>query len=170
MNNKKHQKYIDEMMVVFGGEKPADSSIEEPIDTEPGYNAVDSFSDMANDMMQNFASTLTGGSAGPTTHVAVVGDLDNSEQIDDDVDSDEVSQDNESTPMGVDKGEPTIADQDQIMFDLTDDGLTIKFADTELHLSSDAVSKLKSYLSGSESDTEKTDSDKDESSETENEE
>lgn len=170
MNNKKHQKYIDEMMVVFGGEKPADSPVEEPIGTEPEYNAVDSFSDMANDMMQNFTSTLTGGSAGPTTHVAVVGDLDNSEQIDDDTGSDEVSQDNESAPTDVDEGEPAIPDQNQITFDLTDDGLVIKFADTELHLSNDAVSKLKSYLSGSESDTEKTDSNEDESSESEDEE
>lgn len=150
MKNKKHQDFVREMMVVFT-KKDDINNDQQPLDTintEPEYIASDPFSDMANNMMQNFVSTINGGAPAPATHISVIGDLNPSEN-----DTDETVEDSPEDQT-VDTETSDDMPQNQIMFDLTDDGLVIKFDETELHLSKDAVTKLKTYLSDIENSSE----------------
>ena len=137
MDNQKHRKFVEEMMVTFGGKAPEENNAPE-LGTEgppePEYNAVDVFTNAANDMLKDFMPVSTADTAGAPTHVMVTDTMTNDEPAD-------------QTPEITDVTDASIdPSADQIVFDMVDGTLCIKFADTELHLGPDAVSKLKDYL------------------------
>lgn len=137
MDNQKHRKFVEEMMVTFGGKAPEENNAPE-LGTEgppePEYNAVDVFTNAANDMLKDFMPVSTADIAGAPTHVMVTDTMTNDEPAD-------------QTPEITDITDASIdPSADQIVFDMVDGTLCIKFADTELHLGPDAVSKLQDYL------------------------
>lgn len=137
MDNQKHRKFVEEMMVTFGGKAPEENNAPE-LGTEgppePEYNAVDVFTNAANDMLKDFMPVSTADTAGAPTHVMVTDTMTNDEPAD-------------QTPEITDITDASIdPSADQIVFDMVDGTLCIKFADTELHLGPDAVSKLQDYL------------------------
>lgn len=137
MDNQKHRKFVEEMMVTFGGKAPEENNAPEPGTEgppEPEYNAVDVFTNAANDMLKDFMPISTADTAGTPTHVMVTDTMTNDEPAD-------------QTPEITDVTDASIdPSADQIVFDMVDGTLCIKFADTELHLGPDAVSKLQDYL------------------------
>lgn len=137
MDNQKHRKFVEEMMVTFGGKAPEENNAPEPGTEgppEPEYNAVDVFTNAANDMLKDFMPVSTADTAGAPTHVMVT------DTMTDDEPADQTPEITDVTDTSVDPS------ADQIVFDMVDGTLCIKFADTELHLGPDAVSKLQDYL------------------------
>ena len=137
MDNQKHRKFVEEMMVTFGGKAPEENNAPEPGTEgppEPEYNAVDVFTNAANDMLKDFMPVSTADTAGAPTHVMVTDTMTDGEPAD-------------QTPEITDVTDTSVdPSADQIVFDMVDGTLCIKFADTELHLGPDAVSKLQDYL------------------------
>ena len=74
MDNQKHRKFVEEMMVTFGGKSPDENNAPEPGTEgppEPEYNAVDVFTNAANDMLKDFMPVSTDDTVSAPTHIMV---------------------------------------------------------------------------------------------------
>ncbi len=160
MDNQKHRKFVEEMMVTFGGNQSEGNNAPEPGTEgppEPEYNAIDVFTNAANDMLKDFMPASTNDTVGAPTHIMVTDTMTDERPFD-------------QTPETTDVTDTSIdPSADQIVFDMVDGTLCIKFADTELHLGPDAVSKLQDYLADQpeESDDESESDESDDSEESE---